>query len=72
MAVTILFLSFALLLAIGVPVAYALAASALATLFCSRAWLSRLPGGTSCVSQTLPPISDPAPIVTRPRIVAPA
>lgn len=33
MAVTILFLSFALLLAIGVPVAYALAASALATLF---------------------------------------
>ena len=33
MAITLLFLSFALLLAFGVPVAYALAASALATLF---------------------------------------
>ena len=33
MAITLLFLSFALLLAFGVPVAYALAAAALATLF---------------------------------------
>ena len=37
-------------------------------LFCSRAWMTRLRGGTSCVSQTLPPISDPAPIVTRPGV----
>lgn len=31
-----------------------------------------VPGGTLCVSHTLPPITDPRPIVTRPRIVAPA
>ena len=31
-----------------------------------------VPGGTLCVSHTLPPITEPRPIVTRPRIVAPA
>jgi hypothetical protein len=31
-----------------------------------------LPGGTLRVSQTLPPIYEPLPIVTRPRMVAPA
>ena len=34
-------------------------------------WLTRLPGGTLRVSHTLPPITDPAPTVIRPRIVAP-
>ena len=28
-------------------------------------------GGTPCVSHTLPPMTDRAPILTRPRIVAP-
>ena len=32
----------------------------------------RLPGGTLRVNQTLPPMVEPGPIVTRPRIVAPA
>ena len=32
----------------------------------------RLPGGTLRVSQTLPPIDAPRPIVTRPSTVAPA
>jgi hypothetical protein len=31
-----------------------------------------LPGGTLLVSQTLPPMLDPRPIVIRPRMVAPA
>lgn len=31
-----------------------------------------VPGGTLCVSHTLPPITEPRPIVTRPRMVAPA
>lgn len=31
-----------------------------------------VPAGTLCVSHTLPPITEPRPIVTRPRIVAPA
>ena len=35
-------------------------------------WATTLPGGTSSSSQTLPPIVAPRPIVTRPRIVAPA
>jgi MFS family permease len=42
----------------------------------SFAWVlacvMRLPGGTLSVSQTLPPIDEPRPIVMRPRIVAPA
>jgi len=29
-------------------------------------------GGTSCVSQTLPPMVEPRPIVIRPKMVAPA
>jgi hypothetical protein len=36
------------------------------------AWVMWLPGGTEWVSQTLPPILDPRPIVTRPSTVAPA
>ena len=36
------------------------------------AWVMMLPGGTSRVSQTLPPIDEPLPIVTRPSTVAPA
>ena len=36
------------------------------------ACVTLLPGGTSRVSQTLPPIDEPRPIVTRPRMVAPA
>ncbi len=36
------------------------------------ACVTLLPGGTLRVSQTLPPMVDPRPIVTRPRIVAPA
>jgi hypothetical protein len=35
-------------------------------------WVTLLPGGTLRVSQTLPPIVDPRPIVIRPRMVAPA
>jgi hypothetical protein len=35
------------------------------------AWVIRLPGGTPWTSQTFPPITEPCPIVTRPRIVAP-
>ncbi len=31
-----------------------------------------LPGGTLRVTQTLPPMIEPRPIVMRPRIVAPA
>jgi hypothetical protein len=34
------------------------------------AWAMRLPGGTLRVSQTLPPMVEPRPIVTRPRMVA--
>ena len=36
------------------------------------AWDMLLSRGTSRVSHTLPPIDEPLPIVTRPRIVAPA
>lgn len=36
------------------------------------AWLMTLPGGTPRVSQTLPPMLEPRPMVIRPRIVAPA
>jgi hypothetical protein len=35
------------------------------------AWVIRLPGGTPWTSQTFPPITEPRPMVTRPRIVAP-
>src|SRR5262249_34944968 len=38
----------------------------------STACVMFAPAGTSCVSHTLPPITAPRPIVTRPRIVAPA
>ena len=38
----------------------------------ARAWVMLLPGGTLCVSQTLPPIDEPLPMVMRPRTVAPA
>ncbi|GEM_PF-6216432 len=36
------------------------------------AWVTLLPGATLCVSQTLPPMVEPAPTVMRPRMVAPA
>jgi hypothetical protein len=36
------------------------------------AWVTLLLGGTSRVSHTLPPIVEPWPMVTRPRMVAPA
>jgi hypothetical protein len=36
------------------------------------ACVMRLPGGTLCVTQTLPPMLDPRPMVMRPRMVAPA
>ena len=36
------------------------------------AWVMLLPGGTLCVSQTLPPIDELRPTVMRPRMVAPA
>jgi hypothetical protein len=36
------------------------------------AWVTKLLGGTSSVSQTLPPIVDPFPMTIRPRMVAPA
>ena len=36
------------------------------------AWVTLLPGATLRVSQTLPPMVDPLPMVMRPRIVAPA
>jgi hypothetical protein len=36
------------------------------------AWVTKLPGGTERVNQTLPPMLEPLPIVMRPRIVAPA
>lgn len=36
------------------------------------AWVTLLPGGTLRVSQTLPPMVEPLPMVTRPRMVAPA
>jgi hypothetical protein len=36
------------------------------------AWLMTLPGGTLRVSQTLPPMLEPRPMVMRPNIVAPA
>src|SRR5256885_1391889 len=41
---------------------------------CSRAWawVTWAPGGTSSVTQTLPPMTAPRPSVTRPRMVAPA
>ncbi|EXI71525.1 MAG: hypothetical protein AW07_03587 [Candidatus Accumulibacter sp. SK-11] len=42
------------------------------TSFLDTAWVRKLPGGMLCVSQTLPPIDDPRPMVTRPRMVAPA
>ena len=32
----------------------------------------RLPSGTLCVSQTLPPMTEPLPMVMRPRMEAPA
>lgn len=38
----------------------------------TSAWVTMLPAGTSRVSHTFPPIVEPRPIVTRPRIVAPA
>ena len=38
----------------------------------TSACVTRLPGGTPWVSQTLPPMEEPFPMVTRPRIVAPA
>jgi hypothetical protein len=40
--------------------------------FLETAWVRKLPGGMLCVSQTLPPIEEPRPMVTRPRMVAPA
>lgn len=40
--------------------------------FRELAWVMLLSGGTLWVSQTLPPMLEPRPIVTRPRIVAPA
>lgn len=40
--------------------------------FLAKACVTMLPGGTLCVSQTLPPIEEPRPIVIRPRMVAPA
>ena len=43
-----------------------------ATTCSSRPCDTVLPGGTLRVSQTLPPMLDPRPIVMRPRIVAPA
>lgn len=36
------------------------------------AWVTWLPGGTPWVSQTLPPMIEPRPMVTRPSTVAPA
>ena len=36
-----------------------------------RPWEILLPAGTVLVSQTLPPMIEPLPMVTRPRIVAP-
>ena len=36
------------------------------------AWVTALPGGTLRVSQTLPPMIEPAPMVMRPRMLAPA
>ena len=39
---------------------------------CDWAWVTWLPGGTLRVSQTLPPMTDPRPMVTRPKMVAPA
>lgn len=38
----------------------------------SGAWLMKLPAGTLRVSQTLPPMLEPRPMVMRPRMVAPA
>ena len=39
---------------------------------CAFACVMLLPGGTLCVSQTLPPIDEPLPMVILPRTVAPA
>jgi hypothetical protein len=36
------------------------------------AWVIRLLGGTPVVSRTLPPMEDPVPTTSRPRLVAPA
>ena len=41
----------------------------MSTLGCD--WRTRLLGGTERVSQTFPPITEPRPMVIRPRIVAP-
>jgi len=38
----------------------------------SLPWVMALSGGTLRVSQTFPPMVDPLPIVTRPKMVAPA
>jgi len=38
----------------------------------SLPWVIALPGATLRVSQTLPPMVEPLPMVIRPRIVAPA
>jgi hypothetical protein len=43
-----------------------------AGVFRAVACVTTLFAGTSFVSQTLPPIVDPRPIVIRPRMVAPA
>src|SRR5690606_16172333 len=39
---------------------------------CRLAWVMLLPGGMLRVSQTLPPMVEPWPMVMRPRMVAPA
>lgn len=39
---------------------------------CRLAWVMLLSAGTLRVSQTLPPMVEPLPMVIRPRIVAPA
>ncbi|MNH36882.1 hypothetical protein D3C79_977220 [compost metagenome] len=39
---------------------------------CRLAWVRLLPGATLRVSQTLPPMVEPLPMVIRPRMVAPA
>ena len=40
--------------------------------FIDSYWAIWLPAGTPCVSQTLPPMVEPRPMTTRPRMVAPA
>ena len=42
------------------------------TLLRTVAWVTKLSGGTSSVSQTLPPMVEPRPMTMRPKMVAPA